>query len=168
MGFSLPAALGAKLAAPDRQVVALVGDGDFMMHMAELSTAVRYQLPVVIVILNNMGWISIRDLQMSAFGEEAAFATDFTKQDREYSPNFAELARCFGCEAARISRAEEIEPTVRRALEGDQPWVVEIMVNRQFPYTGSPAVGWWDVPIPAYMRERRQQYEAERRQEMLK
>lgn len=167
MGFTLPAALGAQLAAPDRQVVGLVGDGDFMMHMQELSTAVRYNLPVIIIVLNNKGWISIRDLQMSAYGEQAAFATDFMQEGEEYSPNFAEIAQSFGCHGQQISRVEEIEPAVQAALRAEKPAVIEVLVNREFPYTGTPAVGWWDVPIPAYMAERRAQYERERAEEQL-
>jgi len=168
MGFTLPAALGAKLAAPDRQVVGLVGDGDFMMHMQELSTAVRYNLPVVIIILNNSGWISIRDLQMAVYGEQTAFATDFTKANGEYSPHLADIAQSFGCHGQRISRAEEIEPAVRAALQAERPAVIEVLVNRQFPYTGTPAVGWWDVPVPGYFTERRAQYESERGEESLR
>ncbi len=168
MGFTLPATLGAKLAAPDGQVVGLVGDGDFMMHMQELSTAVRYNLPVVLVILNNSGWISIRDLQMAAYGEETAFATDFMKRDAEYSPPLAEIAQSFGCHGQCISRADEIEPAVRAALQAEGPAVIEILVNRQFPYTGTPAVGWWDVPVPGYLTERRAQYDSERGEENLR
>ncbi len=167
MGFTLPAALGAKLAAPDRQVVGLVGDGDFMMHMQELSTAVRYNLPVVIIILNNKGWISIRDLQMAAFGEQTAFATDFMKEDEEYSPQFAEIAQSFGCHGQRISRAEEIAPAVQAALRAEKPAVIEVLVNREFPYTGTPAVGWWDVPVPTYMEQRRAQYDREQQEEQI-
>ncbi|GAG47288.1 unnamed protein product, partial [marine sediment metagenome] len=74
MGFTLPAAIGAKLAAPERQVVGVVGDGDFMMTMQELATAVQYKVPVVIAVLNNIGWQSIRDLQIAALGPERVLA----------------------------------------------------------------------------------------------
>ena len=79
----------------------------------------------------------------------------------------AEIARSFGCLGRRISRADEIEAAVREALEADEPAVIEILVNRELPYTGSPAFGWWDVPVPAYMAERRAQYERERAEEHL-
>jgi len=138
------------------------------MHMQELSTAVRYNLPVVIIILNNSGWISIRDLQMAVYGEQTAFATDFTKANGEYSPHLADIAQSFGCHGQRISRAEEIEPAVRAALQAERPAVIEVLVNRQFPYTGTPAVGWWDVPVPGYFTERRAQYESERGEESLR
>lgn len=158
MGFTLPAAIGAKLARPDTPVVGLLGDGDFLMHIQELSTAVRYRVPVVLVVANNLGWVSIRDLQMAAFGEQHRFATDFVRNGQDYSPDLAAVARDFGCFSRRISRTEEVLPTVQEALARGEPAVIEAMVQRQWPHTGTPAVGWWDVPPPAY-HDRRADYE---------
>lgn len=166
MGFTLPASLGAKLACPDKQVVGLLGDGDFMMTMQELSTAVQYNLPVVIILANNTGWISIKDLQMAAFGEERAIATDFVKDDGElYSPDFKQIAEGFGCYSERIKEAGEVRPALKRAFESGKPAVVEVTVERTYPYSGSPAVGWWDVPVPAYLEDRRRKYEEEKKGE---
>ncbi|MHA1998751.1 MAG: thiamine pyrophosphate-binding protein [Promethearchaeota archaeon] len=168
MGFSLPAAIGAKLAAPDRQVVALVGDGDFMMTIAELSTAVQYKANILVVVINNMSWMAIKDLQMAAYGKDRAFGTDFTDVDGNlYSADFARIAAAFGCHGERISRKEEIAPALLRAMNSGKPAVVEILTSREFPFSGSPAVGWWDVPIPAYMKSRREKYEKERQGERL-
>jgi acetolactate synthase-1/2/3 large subunit len=168
MGFALPAALGAKLARPDRQVVAIVGDGDFMMTMQELATAVQYSLPVVVIVANNSGWVSIKDLQTDAYGPDRVLSTDFL--DREgvpYSPNFAEVARAFGAHGERVTRADEVEPALERAFASGGPAVVEALVNREHPYTGSPAQGWWDVPVPAYLTDRRAEYERLRARERL-
>ena len=77
------------------------------------------------------------------------------------------MARDFGAWSKRISRAEEVAPAIQEALRQDGPAVIEVMVNREFPYTGTPAVGWWDVPIPTYMTERRAKYETERDEERL-
>ncbi len=151
MGFTLPAALGAKLACPERPVAGVVGDGDFLMHVQELSTAVRYGIPVVFIVANNFGWISIRDLQMAAFGEDCRYATDFERQGQPYSPDLAGIARDFGCWSTRISRADQVGPAIRDALDAGRPAVVEALVARDWPHTGTPAMGWWDVPIPAYM-----------------
>ncbi|MHA1651906.1 MAG: thiamine pyrophosphate-dependent enzyme, partial [Candidatus Helarchaeota archaeon] len=86
MGYTLPAAIGAKLAAPDRQVVGMVGDGDFMMTMQELATAVQYQIPILIILVNNMGWVAISDLQRAVYGEDHAYATEFyDKNGKIYS-----------------------------------------------------------------------------------
>ena len=166
MGFTLPASLGAKLACPDRQVVGILGDGDFMMTMQELSTAVQYNLPVVIILANNTGWISIRDLQMAAFGEDRAVATDFAKDNRElYTPDFKEIAEGFGCYSERIEKADEVQPALKRAFESNKPAVIEVIVNREYPFSGSPAVGGWDVPVPTYLKDRRQKYEREKKGE---
>lgn len=165
MGFTLPSAMGVKLALPDKQVVGIVGDGDFMMTMQELSTAVQFDLNVVIILVNNMGWISIKDLQMGVLGEERAYATDFLKDGKPYSPHFANIALDFGAYGERIERKEEIKPALTRAFASNRPAVIEVMVNRDYPYSGSPAVGWWDVPIPAYLEERRRKYEKEREEE---
>jgi acetolactate synthase-1/2/3 large subunit len=154
MGFTLPASIGVKLAQPQRTVVGVTGDGDFLMHIQELSTAVRYGVPVVWVVANNEGWISIRDLQTAAFGGDHVYATDFERAGQAWSPNLADVARDFGCWSCRISRADEIGNAVEEALASDRPAVVEVMVCRDWPHTGSPAVGWWDVPVPAHMAGR--------------
>jgi len=151
MGFTLPAAIGVKLAQPNRTVVGIVGDGDFLMHIQELSTAARYGVPVVYVVANNQGWISIRDLQTAAFGEEHICATDFERGGEPYSPSIADVAADFGCWSCRVSHVDQIGDVVSKALASDRPAVVEVMVARDWPHTGTPAVGWWDVPIPGYM-----------------
>jgi acetolactate synthase-1/2/3 large subunit len=168
MGFSLPAAIGVKLARPDRPVAALVGDGDFMMTMQEMSTAMQVGAKVVVVVFNNQGWLAIKDLQMAAFGRDRAIGTDFTDaRGRVYSPDFQATAAAFGWRAFGARRPGEVEPAVRSALAADGPALVEVMVNRLYPHSGSPAVGWWDVPIPAYLNERRARYEKEKEGERL-
>jgi len=168
MGYTLPAAIGAKLGAPDKQIVALVGDGEFLMTIQELATAVQYDIPVIVVLCNNSGWIAIKDLQMAAFGEDRAYATDFLKADGTvYTTDFKKIAEGFGCYSERISKVNEIQPALKRAFEAKKPTVVEIMTSREFPYTGSPAHGWWDVPIPTYLPEKRKKYEEEMKGEKL-
>jgi len=174
MGYTLPAAIGAKLGVidlgkPETEVVGLVGDGDFMMSMQELSTVAQLKLTnFFIIIFNNMGWIAIKDLQQAAYGEERAWANDFYDTDGKiYTPNFAEIAKAFDCYGERISKREEIIPTLKKAVESGKPAVIEIMVNREFPYSGSPAVGWWDVPKPTYLKERRRVYEKEIKDEQI-
>lgn len=165
MGWTVPAALGAKLAAPDRHVVGLVGDGDFLMTAQELATAVQYDIPVVYIVANNAGWIAIRDLQAAAYGEERAVGAEFLKDDAPISPDLTALARAFGCHAERVSAPDEVRPALERAFATYAPAVVEVMVERAYPLSGSPAVGWWDVPVPTYLAEQRAQYERERAEE---
>ncbi|MFX1322913.1 MAG: thiamine pyrophosphate-binding protein [Promethearchaeota archaeon] len=174
MGYSVPAAIGAKLGSidigkPNRQVVALVGDGDFMMTLSELSVAVQLGLNnIFFILLNNYGWIAIKDLQQTAFGEDRSYGTAFyDKEGNPYSPHFAKIGEAFGCYSERISRKEEIIPALERAVASERPAVIEILVNRTFPYTGSPTVGFWDVTIPEYLTERRKKYEEEIKDEKL-
>ncbi len=174
MGYSVPAAIGAKLGSidigkPDRQVVALVGDGDFMMTISELTLAVQLGLDnIFFVILNNHGWIAIKDLQQAAFGEDRGYGTAFEdKNGKTYSPDFAKIGEAFGCYSEKISRKEEIIPAFERAAKSRKPSVIEIEVQREYPFTGSPAVGWWDVPRPEYLTEQRKKYEDEIKGEKL-
>ncbi len=174
MGYSVPAAIGAKLGSidigkPDRQVAALVGDGDFMMTLSEISMAVQLRLNnIFFIVLNNHGWIAIKDLQQAAFGEDRSYGTAFEYKNGEtYSPDFAKIGEAFGCYSEKISKKDEIIPALERAANSGKPAVVEIKVQREYPYTGSPAVGWWDVPRPAYLKEKRKEYEEEIKGEKL-
>jgi acetolactate synthase-1/2/3 large subunit len=165
MGWTVPAALGAKLALPERQVVGLVGDGDFLMTAQELATAVQYDIPAVFVVANNVGWIAIRDLQASAYGEERAIGAEFLKDGGPVSPDLTALSHAFGCHAEQISHPDQVAPALERALAANAPAVIEVLVEREFPLSGSPAVGWWDVPVPTYLAEQRARYERERAEE---
>ena len=174
MGYSIPAAIGAKLGSidigkPNRQVVALVGDGDFMMTISELSMAVQLRFDnIFFIVLNNHGWIAIKDLQQAAFGEDRGYGTAFQDKDgNTYSPDFAKIGEAFGCYSEKISRKDEIIPTLERAAKSGKPAVIEIEVQREYPLTGSPAVGWWDVPIPEYLKVRRKKYEQESKGEKI-
>ncbi|MFO8019366.1 MAG: thiamine pyrophosphate-binding protein [Promethearchaeia archaeon] len=168
MGYTLPATIGAKLGKPDTQVIGLVGDGDFMMTMAELHTAKQLDLNIVILIVNNAAWMAITDLQWGVFGDERSHGTEFHNRKGEvYSPNFAEIAKDFGCWGTRISKADEIIPALQEAFDEDGPAVIEVMVNRSKKYETSPAWGWWDVPVPAYLEKKRKKYEKERQDETI-
>jgi len=168
MGFTLPASLGVKLAKPETQVIGMLGDGDFMMTMQELATAVQYNIPVVTMIVNNVGWLSIRDLQIAAYGEDRTIGVDFVKQDGGlYSPDFKTIAEAFGCFAKKIERPEEVKPALEEAFAHDGPAVIEVMVNREFPYSGGLVTGWWDVPVPTYLAKKRSEYEKARAEEKL-
>jgi acetolactate synthase I/II/III large subunit len=165
MGWTVPAALGARLAAPGRQVLGLVGDGDFLMTVQELATAVQYELPVVYVVANNAGWIAIRDLQAAVYGPDRAQGAEFLRGREPLSPDLAAVARGFGCHAEQITRPDEVRPALERAFASGRPSVVEVLVERAYPLSGSPATGWWDVPVPAYLSELRSRYERERDEE---
>ena len=80
---------------------------------------------------------------------------------------FFKVAEAFGCYSERISKKGEIIPALERAAKAGKPALVEIMVQQIFPYTGSPACGWWDVPRPTYLTEKRKTYEEEIKGEKL-
>lgn len=163
MGFSVPAALGAKLARPDRQVVAVAGDGDFLQTMQEMATAVIEDVAVVFLVLNNCGWISIRNGQRAFMGEE--FGVYFDRGGEAYTPNFARVAEEFGLQGERVERPADVAPAVERALASGGPALVEAMIAREGPESGLIKTGWWDAPVPAYLEERRAAYERERTEE---
>lgn len=153
MGFGLPAALGVKLAHPDRIVVSVEGDGSFLMTCQELATAIQYGLPIIVVIADNQGWISIRDLQIDAYGKDRIYATEFLRKDDEapYSPDFVQLARSFGCWTRRADTPAEVRGAMAEALKQDAPAVIVTQVDRVHPRSESPVYGWWDVPRPDYL-----------------
>ena len=168
MGFTVPASIGAKLALPDRQVIGVLGDGDFLMTIQELATAVQYDIPIVILVANNMGWISIKDLQTAVYGKERTIATDFVKSNGEvYSPDYQAIASAFGCHNQKIENGDDVKPALDRAFSSGKPAVIEAIVERNFPYSGGKVAGWWDVPVPTYLTEKRAIYEKERAEEKL-
>ncbi len=166
MGFTVPAAIGAKLARPEQQVVGVAGDGDFMQTMQEMATAAMLDLPVLFVVLNNAGWISIRNGQLNTFGRHTA--TEFRRGDgSSYTPDFAATARAFGLHSERVDDPDALQTAVGRAIATQGPALIEVTVARDLPDGGLTKTGWWDVPIPEYLPERRAQYERERAEEQL-
>jgi acetolactate synthase-1/2/3 large subunit len=152
MGFTLPAAIGARLGRPDRQVLGIAGDGDFLQTMEELAAAAMLDLPVVLVILNNSGWISIKGGQANLFGRTAA--VDFLNRDGSvYSPDYRAIGSAFGLRAEHIDHPDAVRPAIERALAVDGPALVAIDVAREFPDAGLDKTGWWDAPVPEFHRE---------------
>jgi acetolactate synthase-1/2/3 large subunit len=146
MGFTLPAAIGAQLARPEAQVLAIAGDGDFLQTMQELAAAAMLGTPVCTVVLDNSGWISIKGGQEHHFGRTAA--TDFLRDGEPYSPDFAAIGRAFGIHTEAASEPAEVRPAVERALASDGPSLVHVRVERDLAVAGPDKTGWWDVPVP--------------------
>ncbi len=149
MGFALPAAIGAKLAKPDAPVVCIIGDGDFMMSVQELAVCAMYNIAVVFLILNNSGYISIRDGQNYLMGRQ--IGSEFNRHNgdgRPYSVDFVALAKSFGFEvAAKVQAEGDIGSTIKRALDSNAPAMVEIPITRDASVAAAEVVGWWDFPI---------------------
>jgi len=155
MGWAVPASMGAKLAKPDKEVVSVSGDGDFLMTCQELATAVQYGITTVHCVLNNYGWLSIRDLQLDVYGEHRGYATEFRARDTGElcSPSFTKLAEAFGCHNEFIEKPEQVAPALKRALKSGKPAVLEIPVQYEHPWSEGKTCGWWDIPMPAYLRK---------------
>lgn len=123
MGYGLPAAIGAKVAAPETEVVCFDGDGSFLMTLQELSVAVREHLDITVVVLNNEAIGMVRQWQ-DGFFEGRHMASEY-----EWAPDFDALAEAFGARGFRIETADEVEETIRAAREYDGPSVVDAHVD---------------------------------------
>jgi pyruvate dehydrogenase (quinone)/pyruvate oxidase len=122
MACGLPYAIAAKVAFPERQSIAFVGDGGFTMLMCEFLTAVKYNLPIVVVIIKNntlgqIKWEQIVFLGNPEYGCEL------------HNPNFAKYAEACGGLGFTVERPEEIRPTLEQALASGRPTVVEVVVD---------------------------------------
>ena len=121
MGYGVQAAVAMKRIFPDRTVIAINGDGDFLMNGQEFATAVQYDLPILVILLDNGMYGTIR-----------------MHQEREYpgrvsatllkNPDFAAYAKAFGGHGERVERTEDFAPALERALATDGPALVEVML----------------------------------------
>lgn len=164
MGWAVPAAMGAKLAKPNQQVVAIVGDGDFMMSLPEMATAVMNGINVVFLVLNNQGYMSIRGGQRKFMGRHVASEfNNHVGNGEPYSADLAATARAFGLEAWKVEKDEDLETSLKAALDCGGPALVEVIVSRDA--AGPFATGWWDFPSPAYYEKEQAGYAAMRAKE---
>jgi thiamine pyrophosphate-dependent acetolactate synthase large subunit-like protein len=120
LGYAVPAALGAKLARPERAVVAVVGDGGLLFTVGELATAVKYRLPVVYVVLNDQDYGAIRYLQARLYGRTGEHALA--------GPDLPALARAFGLEAFRAADPDDLARALDKALAHPGPTLIEVPV----------------------------------------
>jgi acetolactate synthase-1/2/3 large subunit len=135
MGFGAPAALGAKLAAPERVVVSLVGDGGFGQNPAMLATAFEEDIAVVWVVMNNYAFGTIAGLQKAHFG--TTLGTVFEKNGVPYSPDYAAIARSYGVDGVKVESADAFKPALEAAIKSGRPCVIDVqMVNVPTPTTG--------------------------------
>jgi acetolactate synthase-1/2/3 large subunit len=149
MGFCVPATIGAKLAKPEAQVVGVCGDGDFQMTGQEIATAVQHGIPVVYTVLNNYGWISIRDLQVHLFGESRTYFTEFRDAGGDaYSPDFVKWAEAMGAYGQRVVDPADVGPALKRAFGEGRPAVIEVMTESKYPRSEGLSAGYSDFPVP--------------------
>lgn len=122
MGYGLPAAIGAKIAKPERQVVSFSGDGGYMMTMQEFETAVRYNIPILAIVVNNRIFGTIRSHQERKYPGRVV-GTELT------SPDFAKIAENFGGHGERVEKNADFIPALERALSAGKPALIEVLTN---------------------------------------
>jgi acetolactate synthase I/II/III large subunit len=125
MGFGLPAAVGAKLARPDKLVIAVVGDGGFQMTNQELATAVQYDLPVKILIMNNGYLGMVRQWQ------EMFYDRTYSEVDISVAPDFVKLAEAYGAAAFRATRPDELHDVLSAAINHKGVAVIDVVVSKE-------------------------------------
>ena len=123
MGFALPAAIGAQMARPDKEVWCVVGDGGFVMNAQELSVAVEHSLPIRIVLLNNFSLGMVRQFQDDFYGGVRS------QVDLSSHPDFLKLADAYGIPAERVTSAEDIGPALDRARQTAGPFLMDCRID---------------------------------------
>jgi acetolactate synthase-1/2/3 large subunit len=127
LGYGVPAAIGARIARPDRAVMAVVGDGGFMFSVNELATAVKYRLPIAFVVMNDNRYGAIRWLQ------ERMFDGRWGEADLA-NPDFVALARAFGARGERVERVDALPAALAAAFAADRPTVLEAALDLEPPW----------------------------------
>ncbi len=124
MGYAYPAAVGVKTAEPDREVVALSGDGSFQMSFMELATAVQHGINVKGVVFVNNYLGMVREYQ------DKNFEGRRTMVDLSGSPDFLKIAEAYGIKGETVSKDSEVESAVKKMIETDEPYLLQVMVDR--------------------------------------
>ena len=130
MGYGLGACIGAQVAQPDKICINIAGDGCFRMNMNELATASRYNIPVIQVVINNHVLGMVRQWQTLFYGKRYSQTVLNDKVD------FCKVAEALGCTAIRVTKKEEVESAVRKAIELKEPVLIECMIpedDKVFP-----------------------------------
>jgi acetolactate synthase-1/2/3 large subunit len=135
MGFALPAAIGAKMAAPDRDVVAIIGDGGYQMTIQELGTVFQQRIALKIVVLNNEFLGMVRQWQQLFFDKRYA-STEMT------NPDFVAIAKGYYINAQKVTKREQLKTAVQEMMTTDGPYFLEVCVEKEdnvFPMIPSGA-----------------------------
>jgi acetolactate synthase-1/2/3 large subunit len=122
MGYAFPAAMGAKLAFPKRHVVLLIGDGDFLITLPDLETAVRLGISFLIIIFNNGSYGALKFRQMTNY-EGRYIGVDFK------NPDFAQLAAIFGARGRRIDEPGSLRSAIEEGMRSDSPYIIDAVID---------------------------------------
>jgi 3D-(3,5/4)-trihydroxycyclohexane-1,2-dione acylhydrolase (decyclizing) len=185
MGYEIPGGMGIKLAAPDREVYVMIGDGSYLMLPGDLATAVAERIPIVVVLVDNHGYASIGALSRSVGSH--GFGTHYRQSANGALPvdddagtalatdappvpglDLAANAESLGARVIRCAGVEDVRAALQEARGADGPVVIHVETDR---YAGVPSYeGWWDVPVaevsddPAVQRARADYDQARRAQ----
>jgi len=141
MGQEIPAPIGAKLACPDKQVIAVVGDGAFHNLPNSIGTAAKYKIPVIWVVLNNNGYASIAIYQAKHFGRHnSTYFSDIGNAKTE--PDTLMVAKAYGVASISVKKYEELRPALEKAAASNEPYVIDVHVTQKPSIRSS---GHWDV-----------------------
>jgi acetolactate synthase-1/2/3 large subunit len=131
MGFAVPAAMGAKVAQPERTVWAIDGDGCFQMTNQELATCVINKIPIKVAIINNSSLGMVRQWQTLFYNERYSNTDLHTSHEQIRVPDFVKLAEAYGCVGLRCDSPDDVDATIKKAMEiNDLPVVVDFVVHR--------------------------------------
>lgn len=122
MGYSIPAAVGAKLAAPDQHVIAICGDGAFQMQFMEIATAIQHNVNIKIVVVTNNYLGMVREVQTKLYGDR------LTAVSLDGSPDFVKLAQAYGIEAMRVDDMSKAQAAFELLSRKDGISLVEVVV----------------------------------------
>lgn len=132
MGYDLPAAIGACVANNRKNIVCFAGDGSIMMNLQELQTIKHHNLPIKIFLLNNDGYISIKQTQNNFFeGRNTGAGTN----SGVTTPDFVKVGNAFGIESFRITNPQDVDISIEKMLNSENPMICEVMVNPDYIFT---------------------------------
>jgi len=139
MGFGPAAALGVKLAAPHRKVVALIGDGAFSSNMSVMATAAEANIPVTWIVMDNKAFGTIALLQKHHY--ETFFGTLFERGGEPYGIEYAQVARACGIDGFKVEAAEDLLPVLKKAIQSEKPTLVHVPMEN----VPTPTPGHWNI-----------------------
>ncbi len=122
LGTCIPYAIGAKIAAPEKRVFGITGDGSFLFNVQELDTAMKYCTPFVIVIADNCKWGMIENNEMAKYKKREPFCVDICS-------DYVSIAKGFGCHAERVENPADIKPALQRAVDSGRPAVLQVPIK---------------------------------------
>lgn len=142
MGFGPAAVIGAKLGAPDKKVITLIGDGAMGSVLGALITAKEQEVDAIWLVMNNASYGTIYGLQNAAYSRDLGTRFIHTKTQKDYSPDYAAIARGCGIDGIRIDKPDQLRPALEKALGDGGPVLLDVIMDRD---VAVPTDGYWDI-----------------------